>query len=135
MPKSSNKEVRYRLLDLLKNKYSAAKYIEKRLIIWSLVYRAFVRFFFLEKILRWDRLCANKSISIFHCNSVLFSQASNFYMSVMKDTDHKELPVNGVHFRDSKVFWLGSASGRSLHQNKLYQKEMVVTFLQFAGKI
>ena len=45
---------------------------------------------FLGKILRWDPLCANKSISIFHCNSVLFSHASNFHTSMMEDTDHKD---------------------------------------------
>ena len=46
---------------------------------------------FLGKILRWDRPCVNKSISIFHCNSVLFSQASNFHTSTMEDTDHKDV--------------------------------------------
>ena len=38
-------------------------------------------------------------ISIFHCKSVSFSQASNFHTSMMEDTDHK------AAYRDLKVFW------------------------------
>ena len=87
--------VPFNTLFLLKNKYSTTKCIAgNRLITWLLVYEHYLfgslLCSFLGKIFRWDRLCANKSVSIFHCNSVLFSQASNFYTSITEDTDHKD---------------------------------------------
>ena len=96
---------------------------------------------FLEKILRWDRLCANKSILIFHCNSVLISQATNFHTSVMEDTDHKDAWQRGtIPWSQSLLvgFGIGALLAYNfvqldvLFQTKLYQKEMVVTFLPFA---
>ena len=54
---------------LLKNKYSTAKCIyifDNHLITWLQVYRAFVLFFSRKDLTlaNWDRLRANKSISI-----------------------------------------------------------------------
>ena len=99
---------------------------------------------FLGKILRWDRPCVNKSISIFHCNSVLFSQASNFHTSTMEDTDHKDVWQCGT-FPWPQSLLVGFGIGALLAYNfiqldrllqtRLNQKEMAVTFLQLPGKI
>ena len=132
MPKSFNKKIRYLFTHncqvYWKIKYSIARCIENRLIIWYWSIELSLGSF-LGKILRWDRPCANKFISsIFHYNSVLFWQASNFRTCTMEDTDHKDVWQCGT-FPWSQSLSLVELGPRGAPcMTKLNQKEMVVTF-------
>ena len=53
---------------------------------------------------------ASKSISMFHCDCVLFSQARNFHTNAMKDKDHKDAWQCGTFPFQS--LWLGLAAWR-----------------------